>query len=111
MTRSHHFLVDAQLPPALCGWLVSKGYLATHVTMWRSGDVPDTDIAAHCAEDGLILVSKDEDFCIHVQLLDFRLIWLRIGNAPNKNLFNWLEPRWKQIDSLLEKGERLIEVN
>jgi predicted nuclease of predicted toxin-antitoxin system len=39
----------------------------------------------------------------------FALIWLRCGNATNRALALWLEPRWKEISTLLGRGERFIE--
>jgi predicted nuclease of predicted toxin-antitoxin system len=38
------------------------------------------------------------------------IIWLRIGNASNRALLEWLQPRWPQIVTLLNAGHRLIEV-
>jgi predicted nuclease of predicted toxin-antitoxin system len=37
-------------------------------------------------------------------------LWLRCGNASNRALLAWLEPRWDQVARLLRNGERLVEV-
>ncbi len=110
MTQTYRFLVDAQLPPALCKWLRDKGHEAQPVTQWRAGDTPDSDIARHCAQHRLVVISKNEDFCSLLSKHELQLVWLRIGNATNRNLNAWLEPRWPQIESLLAKDDRLIEV-
>jgi len=104
------FLVDAQLPPAFCRWLAERGHDAVHVMDLGLLAATDQEIAARAEEDGLILVSKDEDFLI-LRLPDrFPFLWLRCGNSTNRALIAWLSPRWGQIEGLLEGGERMVEV-
>jgi len=104
------FLVDAQLPPALCAWLGGHGHEALHVTQIGMGAANDAAIASYAETNGLTLVSKDEDFVV-LRLPDrFGLLWLRCGNATNRALVAWLTPRWPQITTLLDRGERFIEV-
>lgn len=103
------FLIDAQLPPALCGWLRERGHAATHVFEIGLVAGSDAQIAARAVADGAVLVSKDEDF-VTLRLPDrFALPWLRCGNVSTRALFAWLEPRWEQIEGLLESGERFVE--
>lgn len=104
------FLVDAQLPEALCRWLEVRGHEAAYVGTTLTGETPDRDIASHAVERGYVLVSKDEDFVTRHPPIDYQLVWLRIGNASNKSLAAWLEPRFAAIVAKLEDGERLIEV-
>ena len=40
------FLIDAQLPPALCGWLRDRGHEAVHVSEIGMGSASDAVIAA-----------------------------------------------------------------
>ncbi|WP_380879118.1 hypothetical protein ACFB49_20490 [Sphingomonas sp. DBB INV C78] len=104
------FLVDAQLPPALCRWLEARGHEAVHVVDVLPGATPDAIIAEHAEAAGLVLVTKDDDF-LALRLPDrFVLLWLRCGNASNRALIAWLEPRWSEIEKLFAAGERLIEV-
>ncbi|WP_188063773.1 DUF5615 family PIN-like protein [Sphingobium sp. KCTC 72723] len=104
------FLVDAQLPPALCRWLHEQGHEAVHVCDIGMIAASDVEIAARAEVDGAALVSKDEDFVV-LRLPDrFALLWLRCGNATNRALVGWLEARWARIVVLLEGGERLVEV-
>jgi predicted nuclease of predicted toxin-antitoxin system len=103
------FLVDAQLPPALCRWLEARGHEAAHVMDVLPGATPDAVIASHAEAADLVLATKDEDF-LALRLPDrFILLWLRCGNATNRALFAWLEPRWPEIERLLVNGERLVE--
>jgi len=103
------FLVDAQLPPALCGWLRGRGHEAVHVSDVGITGASDAAIAARAEADGAVLVTKDEDFGL-LRLPDrFALVWLRCGNATNGALAAWLEARWNGIELLLEAGERFVE--
>lgn len=104
------FLVDAQLPPALARWLCERGHEAEHVADLGMIGASDVAIAERAQATGAILVSKDEDFLV-LRLPDrFALLWLRCGNATNRALFAWLEPRWSEIERLLGEGERFVEV-
>lgn len=103
------FVVDAQLPPRLAKWLKARGHDADHVEEIGLGEAPDRWIAAHAERCGAILVSKDEDSVVPRKPDRFAFLWLRIGNATNRVLIAWLEPRWPEIERLLSTGERLIE--
>lgn len=106
------FLVDAQLPPDLVRWLATKGYAAEHVDELGLRDADDITIWDRAVTTEAIVVTKDEDFAERTKRTETGpiIIWLRIGNATNKNLFTWLERRWPEIIELLEAGHRLIEV-
>lgn len=104
------FLIDAQLPPALCRFLRERGHKAAHVFELGMVAADDELIASRAEADGAVLVSKDEDF-VTLRLPDrFALLWLRCGNATNRALAAWLEPRWSGIEALLKAGERFVEV-
>ncbi len=103
------FLVDPQLPPALCGWLRERGHEAVHVFEIELLAASDEAIAARAEADNSVLVSKDEDF-VTLRLPDrFVFLWLRCGNSTNRALTEWLGARWEQIEALLEEGERFLE--
>jgi predicted nuclease of predicted toxin-antitoxin system len=103
------FLIDAQLPPALCGWLRERGHEAVHVLEIGMVAASDAAIAERAEAEGAVLISKDEDF-VTLRLPDrFTFVWLRCGNASNRALITWLEPRWNEIERLLETGERFVE--
>ncbi|CAN5285519.1 hypothetical protein BH10PSE12_BH10PSE12_10410 [soil metagenome] len=59
-----YLLIDAQLPPALCGWFEERGLIATHVSAELGGQTPDPVIAAHVKQSSMILVTKDDDFLL-----------------------------------------------
>ncbi|MEO7170111.1 MAG: DUF5615 family PIN-like protein [Pseudomonadota bacterium] len=104
------FLVDAQLPPALCRWLEARGQQAVHVADIGLVAASDATIAAYAETHDMALISKDEDFVV-LRLPDrFILIWLRCGNATNQALSAWLDQRWNEVSALLAKGEPFIEV-
>ena len=46
------FLVDAQLPPGLCGWLRERGHEAVHVFEIELVAASDEAIAARAEADG-----------------------------------------------------------
>jgi predicted nuclease of predicted toxin-antitoxin system len=104
------FILDAQLPPALCIWLNGKGHNAKHVYDLGLGAATDHVIAERTIADEAYLISKDEDF-LFLRLPDrFGFVWLRVGNATTRHLISWLEARWDQVEALLKSGERLIEL-
>lgn len=105
-----NFLIDAQLPPALCGWLLERGHQPVHVFEIDMVAASDAEIAARAEADGAVLISKDEDF-VTLRLPDrFAFVWLRCGNATNRALLVWLEARWEQVEWLLAAGECFVEV-
>jgi predicted nuclease of predicted toxin-antitoxin system len=105
-----NFLIDAQLPPGLCRWLEARGHGAVHVTGVLTGEAPDRDVAAYAVANNLILITKDDDFLTRYPPVEYRLVWVRIGNATNRALAEWLEARWDGVVKALEAGERLVEV-
>ena len=62
------FLVDNQLPPMLARFLGTQGYEARHVSDLGLGDADDERVWQRAAEEGCVLISKDEDFALRVYL-------------------------------------------
>ncbi|TGX53659.1 hypothetical protein E5A73_12630 [Sphingomonas gei] len=104
------FLIDAQLPPALCSWFAERGFEAEHVTARLGGQTADAEIAQVAAAEALVLITKDDDFALRYPPLDYQLVWLRCGNITNRALREWLSLRWAPLLERLEQGERLVEV-
>ena len=103
-------LLDAQLPPSLCGWFVERGHDCAHVLSLGLVAADDREIAVQAEFDGWCVLSKDEDF-LRLRSPDrFQLVWLRCGNITNRALRAWLELRWPLIERMLMEGEGLIEV-
>lgn len=104
------FLVDAQLPVALCRWLHERGYEAEHVSQCLSGETPDRLIAAYAISRDLVLITKDDDFGTRHRSPQLRIVWIRLGNAANAELRLWLDARWDAIVEALNGDDTLIEV-
>jgi predicted nuclease of predicted toxin-antitoxin system len=62
------FLVDAQLSPALARQIEALGHSAEHVFECRLGTAADHAIRSYAASTSAVIVTKDEDFAIHVLL-------------------------------------------
>jgi len=106
------FLVDAQLPPALAGWLREAGHEAQHVEDVGLREASDQTIWAHALQTGVIVVTKDEDFAERAarETTAPMIVWLRVGNTTNRFLREWIEPRLAGVVELAMQGHRLIEV-
>lgn len=59
-----------------------------------------------------MIVTKDEDFAIIAAAGGDTptLVWVRIGNTRRAALLAWFEPLIDQIVSMVEAGNRLIEL-
>ena len=107
-----NLLIDSQLPPALATRLIQQGHIAQHIDDVGLRNADDIEIWNYALTSGEIIVTKDEDFAERTARTRTGpiIVWLRIGNATNRALLEWLEPRWPRIVALLEAGDRLIEV-
>ncbi len=107
-----NFLIDAQLPPVLARWIVSRGHNATHVFDFGFHTANDPAIWARAQTERSAIISKDEDFVDHWLLSHdpVALVWIRKGNCSNLALLAWLEPLWPDTVKRLEQGEKLIEL-
>ncbi len=56
------FLVDAQLPPALAGWLAGNGHQAEHVGAVGLQSASDAAIWDYALREGAAIITKDDDF-------------------------------------------------
>lgn len=105
-----NFLVDAQLPPGLARWLADQGHSAQHINDVGLAGAEDFAIWNHALGVDAIIVTKDEDFAERTARTAVGpvIVWLRIGNATNRVLLEWLEPRWSSVVQLLIDDNRLI---
>jgi predicted nuclease of predicted toxin-antitoxin system len=106
------FLVDAQLPPALALLLTERGHFAEHVTDIGPGDAPDRDLWRYALEHRAVIVTKDEDFADMVAIGGDApsVVWVRVGNTRRASLVTWFEPLIEQIVTMVDAGDRLIEL-
>jgi predicted nuclease of predicted toxin-antitoxin system len=88
-----NFLVDAQLPFGLAQWLADKGHSAQHVNEVGLASAEDSLIWNYALGVDAIIVTKDEDFAERTARTAVGpvIVWLRIGNATNRALLQWLE--------------------
>jgi predicted nuclease of predicted toxin-antitoxin system len=105
-------LIDAQLPPALAGWIRLEGHEAVHVGDVGLREADDSGIWAYALQTDTIIVTKDEDFAARsVRAAKAPVVvWLRVGNTTNPVLRLWFEPRLAGIVQLAKQQHRLIEV-
>jgi predicted nuclease of predicted toxin-antitoxin system len=106
------FLIDAQLPPALAGWLVANGHEAEHIGDRGMQTASDTVIWDHALATSAVIVTKDEDFARRKVLTAAgpAVVWIRLPNTRRRELLEWFETAILQILAALERGETLIEV-
>lgn len=106
------FLVDAQLPPALARWLVSRGHVAQHVQDAGLTHAQDAEIWRHAQAEQTAIVTKDADFAVRSSLAAAGpgIVWVRLGNVRNAALLASFERVLSSIERELVAGERLVEV-
>lgn len=107
-----HFLVDAQLPPALARWLSAQGHEAEHVLDFGSLQASDREIWARALSTGATIVTKDRDFVTLRSLAPSGapVVWIRIGNTTRRALLAAFARVLPEIERALAAGETLIEV-
>jgi predicted nuclease of predicted toxin-antitoxin system len=107
-----NFLVDNQLPDALCQFLEAHGHRSTHVFSLRMDEVSDIEIWDYATKGDWILVSKDEDF-LHLANRPRdtgKLLWGRIGNCRKQTLLQSFAKEWPRIVQAFNEGFRIVEV-
>ena len=94
------FLVDNQLPSALAGYVRKKGFDCEHV------------LDAGLADNGFVIISKDEDFLYLAgePNATFQLLWVRLGNCRTGVLLEAFDRVWPEVGLSLSAGERVVEV-
>ena len=107
------FLVDAQLPPALARWLVSRSHEADHVFDRGLTSADDRTIWRDAEATGSIVVTKDEDFALlkTMEPEGPRVVWIRLGNTRRQALLQWFERMLPEVLAALDRGDSLIEVS
>ena len=107
-----NFLVDNQLPPALCGFLNARCHQASHVFDLQMDEASDLDIWNYAFKGDLIVVSKDEDF-LHLANRPGdtgKLLWVRIGNCRKLTLLHAFESELPEVVRAFEGGSRIVEI-
>ena len=107
-----NFLVDNQIPEALCRFLVSRGHQSRHVLDLGMDEASDIEIWNHVVNGGEILISKDEDF-LHLanRLGDTgKLLWVRIGNCRKQTLLAAFDRQLLNVIRAFDEGRRIVEM-
>lgn len=113
------FLIDAQLPRRMAGWLGSAGCDAVHTLDLPNGNRTTDELVIECADrEQRTAVTKDADF-VNSHLLQARpakLLLVSTGNISNRDLEALMVPlipdivREFQAHSFLELGRTGIVV-
>ncbi len=88
------FLIDANLPIALCKFLSKSGYETLYVRDLPNGDyLKDEEIIKMASNDDFILVTKDSDYLFSYILQNKppKLIKVETGNISNFELLQIFE--------------------
>jgi len=106
------FLVDANLPPALCAWLSERGHDATAVRDVGLRDAEDDPIWDWAVAHRAIIATKDEDFHQRRSRREDgpQVLWIRIGNSTNDALFARLAGVWSDAEAELSRGHPIVEI-
>jgi predicted nuclease of predicted toxin-antitoxin system len=105
--------VDAQLPPQLAPWLTEIFEVeAFSIRFLGLRDAEDEDIFAKAKLANVVLISKDSDFVELVQRHGSppKLIWVTVGNVTNANLHQLFTATFKDIVTLLEGDNDVVEL-
>ncbi len=108
-----HFIVDAQLPPALAVWIAGKGHSASHVVDVGLERATDDVIWKHASAAHGVIVPKDEDFARRKAQHQGgpSVVWIRFGNTTRPDLLARFNVHWPATLEALIRGEGLIELN
>jgi predicted nuclease of predicted toxin-antitoxin system len=106
------FLVDAQLPPALARWIATSGPSAEHVFDLELASASDDAIWQRAHDTSAVILTKDEDFSILVQLSESgpTVVWIRLGNVRTRALLDECAKHWRTVVDAIERGDRLVEM-
>jgi len=106
------FIVDAQLPPALVGFIEDDGHEAIHVSELGLESASDQRIWQTAAEQNAVIITKDEDF---IRLRSLRsdgpaIVWVRIGNTTRPALLRIFRVNFRKIVAALAAGDAVVEL-
>ena len=90
-----NFLIDAQLPRRMVGWLVSAGCDAIHtLELPRGNRTSDDELTSLADGENRALITKDADFVDSHTLQDrpAKLLLISTGNISNAALESLLKP-------------------
>ena len=107
------FLVDAHLPPGLCGLLQAAGHEARHTLQLPAKNLTtDKAINTLSAAEKLVVISKDTDFYYSHLLRQepYKLVLVRTGNTGIRELKELFARNLPLIEKALKKHS-LVELD
>ena len=107
------FVVDAHLPPGLCGLLEAAGHDAIHTSrLTAQNRTPDEILNELSFREQRVVVTKDTDF-YHSHLLQgkpWKLLLVRTGNIRTRDLKALFQTHLSAIVAALEQNS-LVELD
>ena len=106
-------LVDNQLPSALARFLAANGFDCQHVMDIGFEAASDQTIWEHARKEGLVIVTKDEDFghlADRQTTVPPQVLWVRLGNCRKAALLKAFADVLPQITEQLQKGHAVVEL-
>ena len=103
------FLLDQNLPASLIPLLADFGHEGLHAKSIGMAEATDREIWARAVELAAVVVSKDSDFVAFAGQ-GAKLVRVRIGNRPNRDLHAIISRGWPDVVARLEDGEVLVEL-
>jgi predicted nuclease of predicted toxin-antitoxin system len=107
------FLVDAHLPPGLCGLLQAAGHDDCHTRQLPAKNlITDKVINTLSAKEKLVVISKDTDFYYSHLLRQepYKLVLVRTGNIGIRELKELFVRNLSAIERALKKHS-LVELD
>jgi predicted nuclease of predicted toxin-antitoxin system len=107
--------LDMQLSPKIAKWIIETYNITAFSSYELSFNTEQDEIIFLKAKDArnVILVTKDRDFPELQQRLNAppKIIWLRIGNSPNKKLKVILSNKLlSAIEELINTDATIVEI-
>lgn len=101
------FIVDAQLPRDLVGFLKARGHEAVHTAeLPEKNHTPDEEIRRMADSKNLIVVSKDDDFVTSHLLRGTprQVLLISTGNISNPELLHIMHENIESLEKALSEG-------
>jgi predicted nuclease of predicted toxin-antitoxin system len=105
-------LFDENLAPSLVSRLADRFPGSLHVRTAGLASAADDEIWRYAQQQGLVIVSKDDDFRQRSMLLGAppRVIWLRLGNCSTTEIEQVLRSRELDVRQFYADGEASLLV-
>ncbi|MGE0636692.1 MAG: DUF5615 family PIN-like protein [Bacteroidia bacterium] len=106
--------LDAQVSPLLADWIKCNfNIFCFALRDLGLRDASDHEIFMKGKTEGVIIITKDSDFCdlVRKHKSPPKIIWLTCGNTSNESLKQIFSAKLLSALEILDKGEELIEIS